>query len=73
MKIKVNEQFIERARKVFKDADKGTIKTGEGLTRNELRALENRRLVKKRKVFGKRKFSDVPPTMSYVWEWLGDK
>lgn len=71
-KLKVNEAFIKRAKKVFEDADKQTIKTGEGLTRTELRVLENRRLVKKRRVFGKRKFSDVTPTISYVWEWIGE-
>lgn len=69
-KLKVNEKFIKKAKKVFEDAEKETIKTGEGLTRTELRALENRGLVKKRKVFGKQKFANITPPVSYVWEWL---
>ena len=70
-KLKVTEEFINKARKVFDDSETGTIRAGEGLTRVELRALENRGLVKKRKVLGRRKFADVTPPISYAWEWIG--
>ena len=40
MKIKVTPELIEKALRIFQTAKKGIILTGQGLSRQELRALE---------------------------------
>lgn len=72
-KIKFNDALVSKAKKVFKDSETETIKSGDGLTRQELRLLERRLFVKKHKMFGHRRYSNVTPSIFYVWEWIGDK
>lgn len=72
-KVKVDLDLMAKAILVFQDAGKQTILTGEGLTRQELRALERKGLVVKRRTYGKRKFIDATPPMIYAWEWVGDR
>lgn len=40
MKIKMTPELIEKAVRIFQTAKKGIILTGQGLSRQELRALE---------------------------------
>ena len=47
MKIKVTPELIEKAVKIFQAAKKGIILTGQGLSRQELRALEREGTVRK--------------------------
>jgi len=47
MKIKVTPELIEKAVRIFQIAKKGVILTGQGLTRQELRALEREGTVRK--------------------------
>ena len=72
-KIRVDLDLIAKAINVFQGAGKKTIMTNEGLTRQELRALERKGLVVKRITYGKRKFTDSIPPMKYAWEWIGDR
>lgn len=72
MKRNKLDEIIERAVKIFRNLkDKKTILTGEGLTRKELRMLERKGLVRKMPIYGKRKYKDIIPTISYCWEWVG--
>lgn len=71
-KTRVTPQLIAKAKSVFSDAKKKSIKTNEGLTRSELRALERKELVRKMNIFGKTKFTDGTSPQSYLWEWIGD-
>ena len=64
-RLKVTEGLIRRAEEVI---GKGSIRTNEGIHRRELRALERAGIVKKSKVFGKRKFVGYNPQMQYIWE-----
>lgn len=47
MKIKVTPELIEKAAYIFKTSKKGIILTGEGLSRQELRALEREGTIRK--------------------------
>jgi len=47
------------------------IRTNEGLSRTELRALERRGIVRKLMAFGSRKYLDAVPSIHYMWA-LGD-
>ena len=47
MKIKVTPELIEKAIGIFNTAKKGMILTGQGLSRQELRALEREGTVRK--------------------------
>lgn len=68
MKVRVTPELIAKAGKVFSEVKKGTIRTNEGLTRSELRALERKGIVRKMPTYGSRKYQDVSPSMSYIWE-----
>jgi len=69
-KARLTIKLAAKAAKVFNAPGK-TIRTGEGLSRTELRLLERRGFVRKLEVYGKRKFANRKPTMSYMWEWKG--
>ena len=72
MKRNKLDEIIEKAVKIFRNLKgKKTILTGEGLTRKELRILERKGLVRKMPIYGKRKYKDTIPTISYAWEWVG--
>lgn len=47
MKTKVTPELIEKAVRIFSTAKKGIILTGQGLSRQELRALEREGTVRK--------------------------
>jgi len=66
-KIRVTPELIEKAKKVFAGIKEQTIKVGEGLSRQELRALERAGIVERLPIFGERKYLDCVPTTSYVW------
>jgi hypothetical protein len=68
-KTRLTLELVAKAKKVFEESKTKTIRTGDGLSRKELRMLERRGFVTKLEVFGKRKFADRKPTISYVWEW----
>lgn len=68
-KARLTLELVAKAKKVFETSVTKTIRVGEGLSRKELRLLERRGFVRKMEVFGKRKFANRKPTMSYVWEW----
>lgn len=65
-------ELIEKAREVFAKAEKETINVGEGLTRQELRFLEQRGIVEKLPTFKKSKWAGVTPQKTYVWKWIGE-
>lgn len=64
-RLKITPELLERASKAI---GKGSIRTNEGLSRKELRALERAGIVKKFKVFAERVFTGSNPAMHYIWE-----
>jgi len=66
-KLKVTEELIRKAERVIGN---GSIPTNRGLSRKELRSLERANIVKKTKVFEKKKYSDANPQYYYIWEMV---
>lgn len=71
-KIRITPEFKEKARKVFEEAEKRTISTNDGLSRQELRTLERKGLVERMPIFGDRVYNTVAPTKSFIWRWKGE-
>lgn len=69
-KIRVTPELMEKAKKAFKKAERSSIISGEGLTRQELRALERKGCVRKMIIFGNTKYSDQTGSRSYIWQWI---
>ena len=69
-KIRVTPELMEKARKAFKEAERSGIRSEEGLTRRELRALERKGCVRKMVIFGDTKYSDQTGSRSYIWQWV---
>lgn len=68
-KVRVTQALIEKARKVFTTSGKSSVVAGEGLSRQELRALERKGLVERLPTFDKKKWREVSPTKRYIWRW----
>lgn len=65
------EKFEARLKKVF-DEHNGSLGSGTPLvSRAELRYLERHGFVEKVRVFSARKYSNVTPTVTYIWKWRG--
>ena len=71
-KIRVTPELIEKAKKAFKKAERSGIRSGEGLTRQELKALERKGCVHKMTIFGDTKYSDQTGSRSYIWQWIDE-
>jgi len=66
-RLKITPELLERAAKTI---GKGSIRTNEGVSRKELRALERAGIVKKSKVFARKVFTGSNPAMHYIWEMV---
>jgi len=68
-KIKVTPELFAKAEEVFSKAKDKTIRTNEGLSRTELRALFRAGFVERIPAFAERKWANVAPTKYYIWRW----
>lgn len=68
---KVTSELIKKAQAAFASAEKGTILTGEGLSRGELRALERKNLVEKLPTRKVSKYIGQSGALMYAWRWIG--
>ncbi len=67
-KARITPALIIKAGKAFGEVKTGTIKTGEGLSRGELRALERAGYVRKSSIFTKGRFVGGGSTQKYRWQ-----
>ena len=65
-KIRVTPELTEQAKKVFNG--KAAIHAGEGLNRQELRALERKGFVRKVPTYVRSPFVGGGSTIKYIWK-----
>jgi len=65
-KIRISDELKEKAKKAFHG--KEAIRTGEGLSRKELRILERAGIVEKIPAVKNRKYIDTTGSLFFIWK-----